>query len=83
MQLILPAGEALSQVQRDSRSDPGCKFAMFKRESGEHITHLFPYHLTHSQVVEHLTVQDSGLMFVGAGFVLNGAADWGSESCVK
>ena len=83
MKLVLPLGEAQKQLKRDMQAHPGCKFVLFAGPSGGEIAHLFPYHLTHSHVVDYLFKNDPTLIFVGAGFVMNGIPDWGSQSCMQ
>lgn len=83
MQLLLPDGETLKQLQRDIKTDPGAKFVLFAKSDGTAVARLFPFHLQHSQVVDFLFKADPTLTFVGAGFVLADVARWGSDSCMK
>lgn len=83
MRLVLPKGEAQAQLKRDMQHTPGGKFVMFMQSDKTIIAHLFPYHLTHSQVVDFVYKADPTQAFIGAGYVMPEYAEWNSESCLK
>ncbi len=58
------------------------KFGMFRK--GDDVqAHIFGMHTQHSHFMTQFLHVHDGYEFIGAGFLKNGIAEWGSESCCE